>query len=123
MHQEHRDLTGLHLLLERGKRGVSIACLEVGTEAHRLADVAGHIVQDVDGGADLRGAGVLAADAAGHRQARLGRRELPGQQLDLLGRQSGLLRDLFRRVRREHAPQRHRIRRRAAPLRQDHLRH
>ena len=74
------------------QRGVAVGRGQVGAELDGLADVAGHEVEQVDGRAELGGAGMLRADAAGDGQARRRGRELPGDALDPLGGHAGLLR-------------------------------
>ena len=92
VHQQHRHLAAVDRRRQLRQRGVAVARGEVGAEADRLADVAGDEVEQVDRGAELGGARVLRADAARHRQARLGRGELAREPLDPLGRNAGFLR-------------------------------
>ena len=90
MHQQHRHLAAVDRLRQTGHTGLAVGHRQIGPEADRLAHVAGHEVEHVDGGADFGGRRVLRADAARDREAGRGRGKLAGQPLDPLGRNAGL---------------------------------
>ena len=89
----------------------------------RLADVAGDVIENADRGAELDGAAVLGADAAGHGEAGLGAREFAGEPGHRFRRHARRLRRPLGGVRGEHPAERIRIGGRAGPLREDHVGH
>ena len=91
VHQEHRHLTGIHRSQQGSQCAVSVRDIEVRAEVDRFADVTRDEVQDVYCGADLGGSGMLAPDAARHREARASRGKFTGHPLDGGGRKAGLL--------------------------------
>ena len=95
---EQRDLAGRHRLHEPGHLGVRrhLAVGVIRTEPHRLAEIAGRRVEQVD--RDLQLGGVTAGDRdpAADGQARPGAGERAGDLLERLERHAAVLGDLLR---------------------------
>ena len=91
---QHVHRAGVHGGGQFLERAVTVTLGTATTEVDGLSDVAGDVVENVDGGADFGGAAVLTGDAAGNRHTWV-RGKLPGNRADGLRRQAALFSRTF----------------------------
>ncbi len=126
VHEDQRHLPRCHVGREAREIGKRIRCAnrQIRAELDQRADRAGDVVQDVDGGHDLRAIGILGRHTAGDGEAALGIGELGGEADDDRRLDTDDLRHRTRRVPCKQSGESGRVRRHPGqPLADDHLRH